>query len=174
MRRVYELIGITALLIGCLAPIAKQGDTFTFYIMARLGGSYVFILIIIAIILMALNKDELLWLVGVIMLGMMINDFRILYHLLGIKGENLFDSGNVKLSWGWVPLFTGALMLILTFFLGEDIERVAALGGNIRAFIHSLSPDAPFEGDDSEASEESGEEDSTQNVETKPPEDAVV
>jgi hypothetical protein len=146
LQRALILLGIVAILLGWLVPISQQGGGKSFYPTGRTYGSFTYVLfaLIAAFAALAMKKDGMLWVFGLIILGMLINDFRITW-------QQVADTDGARLSWGWLLLFNGALMMSLTLFLGEDRERLVE---PVRHFFIPLNPDAPFELDDEEADEE--------------------
>jgi hypothetical protein len=115
-HRFYGWIGIIALIAGYFTPIAKEGENLVFYGASSYGLGFIPVLISItlAFILMVLNKDDLLWFVGLIVLGIVAADFRVVLYFAGNE--------DVALSWGWIPLFLGSLMLIITLLVREGIK----------------------------------------------------
>lgn len=134
LRRVFVVAGLLLLLIGFLVPIASLGDDGSVYFLAaRYGGgnSVIFYMFPVACTLLALRREDKLWIFGLVALAVLINDFRIIWQ--GIHGGNAgfilwrdaSDEG--KLGWAWMPLFWGSILLSLTLFLGEDREKLLAL-----------------------------------------------
>jgi hypothetical protein len=150
LRRVLILIGLAAILAGCLAPVYKQGGTQYFFLSGQYWGSSTFVLftLIAAFAVLAMKKEQMLWVFGLIFLGWFINDLRLAW-------ERIPDLENSHLGWGWLLLINGALLIALTLFLGEDREII---GG----FFASLEPEAPFEGDDEGDTVEDDESDEEQ------------
>jgi hypothetical protein len=107
--------------------------------------------LIAALAALAMKKDEMLWVFGLIILGMLINDLRITW-------QQVADTDGASLSLGWLLLFNGALFMSLTFFLGEDRERLMQ---SVRGFFAPLAPDAPFDLDEEGTDDEEQDTDIT-------------
>lgn len=137
LQRVLIVLGITAILLGWLVPVYQQGDSKYFYPASRTSGSstYVLFTLIAALAALAMKKDGILWVFGLIILGMLINDFRLTW-------QQVDNTDEASLAWGWLLLFNGALFMALTLFLGEDRERFVE---SVRSFFAPLHPDAPLE-----------------------------
>jgi hypothetical protein len=171
LRRKLSLIGLACLLIGWLAPIAHESDHDMYFPESRLNSPSAFMVfvLIVGTTALALKKDEVLWVIGLISLGILVNDFRIV-------AQQVSDTDGASLSWGWLVLFNGAAFMTLTVLLGEDRERLATLPGlsGVRNFITSLDPQAPLRIEDDEESEENEDnedvEESESNEETTPDE----
>ena len=133
MRRALILFGLAAILVGCLVPVYEQGGTKYLGIRVQ-GGTYVLFALAVAFAALALKKDEIMWVFGLIFLGWFINDFRLTL-------EQISNADNAHLSLGWLLLFNGALFLLVTLLLGEDRERIGGL-------FASLKPVMPLEEDD--------------------------
>jgi hypothetical protein len=154
LRRTLSLIGLALLLIGLLTPISSEPNFDNYFAETRLDNSLwnMLLVLIVGTTALALKKDEVLWVIGLISLGILVNDFRIV-------ARQVSDSDGASLSWGWLVLFNGAAFMTLTVLLGEDRERLATLPGlsGVRNFIASLDPQAPLRIEDDEESEENKE-----------------
>ncbi len=141
LRRILIWFGLAAILFGYLAPISQQEDTLYFFMGGRYWSSstYVLFALLAAFAALAMRKAEVLWVIGLIILGVLINDFRLTLYFW-----------NDELSWGWLLLFSGALFLVITVFLGEDIDRLGKIGDSVKAFFTFLRPIQPPEGEEEE------------------------
>jgi hypothetical protein len=156
LRRVLILIGLAAILIGCLVPIYEEGDSKYLFLSGRYWGSspYVLFALITAFAALAMKKDEMLWVFGLIILGWLVNDLR-------LTRQYVLDAENARLWWGWLLLINGALALTITLFLGEDRERLGMVFGPVTAFFARLSPLQPPEEEDEESGDEPAAPDET-------------
>lgn len=123
-RRAIILVGMFWIILGFFLPITTWEGISSYYGSDRVGSSYTYLLITMSVasILIILKKDEMLWIIGLLILGMLSNDLRLV--------ADQADEFGLSLAWGWIPLFGGSLLLIFTVFLGEDFEGLPlSIGG---------------------------------------------
>lgn len=110
-----QLLGVAILLIGFFAPIYKQGSYTHFFTEARhLGGSaYLMFIIYLVLIVLALDRNDYLWILGLIIFCIILNDIRVLYL-------DHQDVERFSLMWGWAVPLTGSALLILSVLGGNE------------------------------------------------------
>jgi hypothetical protein len=131
-RQIVVLIGVLVLVIGFLTPIQKEkGEGDYEYLYAPSGHSFlaVLLLLVIVSVLVFTEKDDLAWFFGLMVLGILINDFR-------VDAKQTSDSDYLELSWGWAVLVAGALTIAGTAFLGKDLTQIVGFlsGGGRRRY----------------------------------------
>jgi hypothetical protein len=121
-QQVIILTGMFLLVAGFASPIiTTPGEDTAYYWGSRFNPSTKFVLymLIIASLLMVLRKSEMIWIIGLMMFAMLINDYRI--------AAKAISETTSEIAWGWSLLFVGSLMLTLTLFLGEDRDRLFSM-----------------------------------------------
>ena len=143
-RRKLHLIGLAVLLIGFFMPIYKENSFTHFYSEVRLYGSigYVMYALIIVTVALVFNQDEHVWFLGLMILGMIINDWRTLY-------QQVQNMEQTHLMWGWLVPINGAVILAMSVLADVDeSERLFSVFGAVKKWWKSLDPMAPFEDDE--------------------------
>lgn len=127
LQLVLRWVGLVLLVGGFFVPLAKVNEQSMFYTPNTVNGStFMQIALVLAGAALALRREGALWVVGLITLLVLGNDLRVVNYQV----DHATTSG--ELRWGWLLLFDGAAVLLLTFFLGEDRSHVATV---IREFF---------------------------------------
>lgn len=120
-------IGLALLGAGLLVPIYRADAELVFLLRADPGASHSFVIgaIVLALGALVLRQGRGLWVFGLALLLMLINDLRLALHAVDVA-----SAGALRL--GWLLLFDGAAALALTFFLDGDRQRA---GETVRRFF---------------------------------------
>lgn len=145
---VLRWAGVILLVGGFFVPVARSDTQLLFYIPNMVNGSqFVQIALVLAGVALALRREGVLWVVGLIVLLVLGNDLRVVAHQMDLNVAG-------QLRWGWLLLLDGAAALIVTFFLSPDRQHV---GDVIGAFFatgidddgeNNISDDAHEDGPD--------------------------
>jgi hypothetical protein len=110
--------------VGLFVPIVKEKESQDTFLLDGLivnlgltGVSYsmLWFVLLAAGVLIVLDKIEPLWYLGIAVLLMLLNDLR-----LTVKFINTYKEYDLGLMWGWIVLFSGALVLIYTARLNNQ------------------------------------------------------
>lgn len=122
--QIFSLIGVALLVVGLFVPIVKEKESQDTFLLAGLivnlglmGVSYsmLWFVLLMAGVLIVLDKIEPLWYLGIAVLLMLLNDLR-----LTVTFINTYKEYDLGLMWGWLVLFSGALVLIYTSRLNNQ------------------------------------------------------
>jgi hypothetical protein len=128
LRRFLNWAGLILLVGGFFVPLAKIDDRLTFYTVGTAtGGAFMQVIVVLAGVALVTRRSGVLWVCGLIALLVLGNDLRVIAH----QADQAQIAG--ELRWGWLLLFDGAAVLVLTFFLGEDRRHVATVIGEFFA-----------------------------------------
>ncbi len=131
---------------GVFVPLAKINEQLTFYTPNMVNGStFVQITLVLAGAALALRREGVLWVIGLIALLVLGNDLRVVAHQVDLNSTG-------ELRGGWLLLFDGAAVLVLTFFLGDDRKHVGSL---IKEFF---ATDIDLDAEDDETDEDDADD----------------
>jgi len=145
-RLILGMLGVLLVAVGFVTPVMSNDDTSVLYIQTQHFTSLLFITIITSLVVL-MGKADVLWFIGLIMIGTISNDLRL----------SRAEMTDLDLAWGWVVLFTGAGLLTLTTFFDASVQTPG--------WLAKLNPLAPLEGDTEDEIAVEVEEEQTENTE---------
>lgn len=118
LRIILSVVGIVFLLIGIACPVVKTSDDSILYLGAagyKVDFGRLIFLLVAAGFLIATNRSDLIWYLGIAALVLIGNDLR----LTKASIDNYEGDETYKLTWGWGVLFFGAILLLITVILTD-------------------------------------------------------